>query len=115
MKKFFIKSLYSNKWRNQHKLSTILFISLQMNNRMISMLQLPDEYHLYLKLEKSLSDNTVDAYERDLLKLNQYLAEAHVRPEDADTEILRDFVIEIANLGIHPRSPARVISRIKTF
>lgn len=79
------------------------------------MLQLPDEYHLYLKLEKSLSDNTVDAYERDLLKLNQYLAEAHVRPEDADTEILRDFVIEIANLGIHPRSQARVISSIKSF
>lgn len=79
------------------------------------MLQLPEEYHLYLKLEKSLSNNTIDAYERDLLKLSHYLEEAHILAEEADTEVLRDFVIEIANLGIHPRSQARIISSIKSF
>lgn len=79
------------------------------------MLPLFDEYHLYLKLEKSLSVNTIDGYERDLLKLMQYLTEAHVKPEEASTEVLRDFIVEIAALGIHPRSQARILSSIKSF
>ena len=79
------------------------------------MLPLSDEYHLYLKLEKSLSVNTIDGYERDLLKLTQYLTEAHVKPEEASTEVLRDFIIEIASLGIHPRSQARILSSMKSF
>jgi len=79
------------------------------------MLPIPDEYHLYLKLEKALSANTIDAYERDLQKLTVYLSEAHVKPEEATTEILRDFIIEISSLGIHPRSQARILSSIKSF
>ena len=43
------------------------------------------------------------------------MEEAHILAEEADTEVLRDFVIEIANLGIHPRSQARIISSIKSF
>jgi len=79
------------------------------------MLSLADDYHIYLKLEKSLSPNTVEAYESDLLKLNNYLTDAHVSPEKATTEILRDFIIEISSLGIHPRSQARILSSIKSF
>ena len=79
------------------------------------MLSLNDEYHLYLKLEKALSDNSIEAYERDLLKLETYLADLHVKAEDASNEILRDFIIEIASLGIHPRSQARVLSSIRSF
>ena len=79
------------------------------------MLSLNDEYHLYLKLEKALSDNSIEAYERDLLKLETYLADIHLKAEDASNEILRDFIIEIASLGIHPRSQARVLSSIRSF
>jgi integrase/recombinase XerD len=79
------------------------------------MLPIPDDYHLYLKLEKSLSSNTIEAYESDLQKLNSYLSDAHVSPEKATTEILRDFIIEISSLGIHPRSQARILSSIKSF
>lgn len=79
------------------------------------MLPIPDDYHLYLKLEKSLSHNTIEAYERDLQKLNSYLTDAHVIPEKATTEVLRDFIIEISELGIHPRSQARILSSIKSF
>ncbi len=79
------------------------------------MLSIPDDYHLYLKLEKSLSPHTIEAYERDLQKLNSYLTDAHVSPEKASTEILRDFIIEISSLGIHPRSQARILSSIKSF
>ena len=79
------------------------------------MLSLADDYHIYLKLEKSLSPNTIEAYERDLQKLIDYLTDAHVTPENAETEILRDFIIEISSLGIHPRSQARILSSIKSF
>jgi len=79
------------------------------------MLSIPDDYHLYLKFEKNLSDNTIEAYERDLQKLTDYLTDAHVEPEKATTEILRDFIIDISELGIHPRSQARILSSIKSF
>jgi integrase/recombinase XerD len=79
------------------------------------MLPLRDEYHLYLKLEKGLSPNSVDAYERDLNKLVVFLADAKIAPIDATTSVLRDFVIEIANVGIHPRSQARILSGIKSY
>ncbi len=79
------------------------------------MLSISDEYHLYLKLEKSLSSNTIEAYESDLQKLSVYLADAHVELKDATFEILRDFIIEISELGIHPRSQARILSSIKSF
>lgn len=79
------------------------------------MLPLADEYHLYLKLEKGLSPNSVEAYERDLSKLVVFLADAKIPPEAATTPVLRDFVIEIANVGIHPRSQARILSGIKSY
>ena len=79
------------------------------------MLPILDEYHLYLKLEKSVSENTIEAYERDLVKLSSFLTDVHVALEAASTEILRDFIIEISSIGIHPRSQARILSSIKSF
>ena len=79
------------------------------------MLPILDEYHIYLKLEKGLSNNTIEAYESDLQKLSGYLSDAHILLEKATTEILRDFIIEISSLGIHPRSQARILSSIKSF
>ena len=79
------------------------------------MLPILDEYHLYLKLEKALSNNTIEAYESDLLKLSGYLSDVHIVLENATNEILRDFIIEISTLGIQPRSQARILSSIKSF
>jgi integrase/recombinase XerD len=83
--------------------------------KMRAMLSIHDEYHLYLKLEKGLSSHSVDAYERDLSKLTVFLKDAGITHEAAKTDVLRDFVIEIANIGIHPRSQARILSGIKSF
>ena len=47
--------------------------------------------------------------------METYLADLHVKAEHASNEILRDFIIEIASLGIHPRSQARVLSSIRSF
>jgi integrase/recombinase XerD len=82
---------------------------------MRAMISIHDEYHLYLKLEKGLSSHSVDAYERDLSKLTVFLKDAGITHEAATTDVLRDFVIEIANIGIHPRSQARILSGIKSF
>jgi integrase/recombinase XerD len=79
------------------------------------MLPIRDEYHLYLKFEKALSNNTIEAYESDLLKLSGYLSDAHLTLETAETNHIRDFVIELNSLGIHPRSQARILSSIKSF
>lgn len=79
------------------------------------MLSLRDTYLMYLRFEKNLSQNTIEAYERDFAKLEAYLSEAKIEPQDARTEHLRDFIIEINNLGIHPRSQARILSSIKSF
>jgi len=79
------------------------------------MLPILDEYHLYLKLEKALSNNSIEAYESDLLKLSGYLSDAHISLEAATNEQLRDFIVEISTLGIHPRSQARILSGIKSF
>lgn len=79
------------------------------------MLSLLQEYHIYLKMEKSLSHNTVDGYERDIHKLFSYLNDAHIEPNNAKIEHLRDFLVEIGKIGINERSQARLISGIKSF
>jgi len=79
------------------------------------MLSLTEEYELYLKLEKSLSANSVVAYMRDLAKLESYLLDAGVALEDATNDILSDFIIEQAETRIQPRSQARLLSGIKSF
>ena len=79
------------------------------------MISLFEEYHLYLKMEKSLSGNTIEGYERDLQKLFSYLNDAHLKPEEAEAKHLRDFIVEICEIGLNERSQARLISSIKSF
>ena len=73
------------------------------------------KYHAFLLLEKSLSANTIEAYERDLEKLLTYLGEAKINYKEVQLEHLRDFIIDLNDLGIHPRSQARIISGVKSF
>ncbi|MBO7316384.1 MAG: site-specific tyrosine recombinase XerD [Paludibacteraceae bacterium] len=73
------------------------------------------KYHAYLLLEKSLSKNTIDAYKRDLNTLLEYLEQIDVDVLDVKKEHLIDFLIELCNIGIQPRTQARVVSGIKSF
>ncbi|NSL86570.1 site-specific tyrosine recombinase XerD [Chitinophaga sp. Mgbs1] len=72
----------------------------------------------YLKLERSLSDNSIEAYLRDVEKLEQYLL-AHgkekLRPQDITLADLQACVQWISQLGMTPASQARTISGIKAF
>ena len=71
----------------------------------------------YLQLEKSLSDNTVQAYLRDIDLLTQYLQEKKSlkSPSDILLKDLQSFIKHIAELGMTASSQARIISGIKSF
>ncbi|HEX7905199.1 MAG TPA: site-specific tyrosine recombinase XerD [Chitinophagaceae bacterium] len=74
-------------------------------------------FKAYLQLEKSLSDNSVEAYLRDIDKLTQYLQEASSLKAPADVELkdLQHFLKWITELGMTASSQARIISGIKSF
>ena len=72
-------------------------------------------YKVYLKLEKSLSDNTVNAYLADIHKLYQFLADEQIHPQDVTLENLETFSATLRDLGIQPRSQARILSGIRSF
>lgn len=71
----------------------------------------------YLQLEKSLSDNSVEAYLRDIDKLTQFLLEGNDKKSPADISLkdLQHFLKWITELGMTAASQARIISGIKSF
>ena len=73
------------------------------------------KYKLYLKLEKSLSTNTIDAYLTDLGKLLRFLSEENIHVYDVTLEHLETFSAGLLDLGIHPSSQARILSGIRAF
>lgn len=72
-------------------------------------------YRQYLKLEKSLSGNTVGAYLSDLEKLLKYLAAEGKDFRDVTLDDLETFSAGLRDLGIQPRSQARILSGIRSF
>lgn len=72
-------------------------------------------YRQYLLLEKSLSPNTIEAYLADLDKLLQFLAAENVHVLDVTLDHLETFSTTLLDLGIHPRSQARILSGIRSF
>lgn len=72
-------------------------------------------YRRYLKLEKGYSANTLDAYMRDVDKLYRYLAVEQVNVLDVKLEDLEHFAAFISDLGIGPRSLARILSGVRQF
>ena len=73
------------------------------------------KYQQYLKLEKSLSKNTLDAYMTDLDKLLNFLQSENIEISDVCLDDLERFSAGLHDIGIHPRSQARIISGIKSF
>ena len=73
------------------------------------------KYKVYLRLEKSLSDNTVSAYLADISKLFQFLKDEQIHPLDVTLDNLETFSANLRDLGIQPRSQARILSGIRSF
>lgn len=73
------------------------------------------KYQQYLKLEKSLSPNTLDAYLTDLDKLISFLILEGIDILEVCLADLQRFAAGLHDIGIHPRSQARILSGIKSF
>lgn len=74
-----------------------------------------DRYKTYLRLEKALSSNSIDAYLTDLDKLTNFIESEGKKYEDVTYDDLQQFIARLRDIGIHPRSQARIISGIKSF
>ena len=73
------------------------------------------KYQQYLKLEKALSANTLDAYLTDLDKLLRFLKAENIDMLSVTLDDLQRFAAGLHDIGIHPRSQARIMSGIKSF
>jgi integrase/recombinase XerD len=62
-----------------------------------------------------MSRNTAQAYSDDVDKLTRFLAETGVAVDHASTADLETFVSTLHDVGIQPRSQARIISGVKSF
>jgi integrase/recombinase XerD len=74
-------------------------------------------FKAYLQLEKSLSDNSVEAYLRDVEKLTEYFQQSNnlKTPGEIQLKDLEKFLKWIAELGLNATSQARIISGIRAF
>ncbi|AOW16314.1 site-specific tyrosine recombinase XerD [Polaribacter vadi] len=74
------------------------------------------DYQLYLKIERGLSQNTVESYSRDLDKLTLFLEENDIKssPISIDKTMVQQFIYEVAK-KVNPRSQARIISGLRSF
>ena len=74
------------------------------------------DYQSYLKIERGVSDNTIDNYTRDIKKLKKFLEESNntISPVNISQETVQNFVYEAAKI-INPRSQARLISGLRSF
>lgn len=74
-------------------------------------------FKAWLQLEKSLADNSVAAYLRDIGKLTAFLEDSgrNKPPGDLELKDLEAFIKHINELGMTPASQARLISGIKSF
>jgi integrase/recombinase XerD len=74
-------------------------------------------YKAYLQLEKSLSDNSVDAYSHDLEKLTEFFLANNIdkKPNEVELKDLENFLKWINELGMTPSSQSRIISGLRSF
>ena len=71
-------------------------------------------YRMYLQLEKSLQQNSIEAYMADVERLSAYLG-GEVELLGATLETLRGFLSSMTDLGIAARSQARILSSLRSF
>ena len=73
------------------------------------------EFKYYLKVERSLADNSVNAYKRDVRKLADFCSKIKVDELNISVNEIREFIVDLNSKNISARSQARIISGIKAF
>ncbi len=74
-----------------------------------------EKYKMYLTLERRMSPNSIEAYIDDLQKLQSFLQTEQITLQQVRLEHLQTFVATLYDLGISPRSIARIISGVRSF
>ncbi len=76
-----------------------------------------EDFKKYLKIERGLSENSMNAYITDLIKLKDFLAvmEYQIPPDEVTAAHMKALLEHLASNGISARTQARVISGIKSF
>ena len=77
--------------------------------------QILRRYMQYLRLERSYTGNTMDAYVRDLQKLLNYYADTGIDFRHVTLEQLDRFSGSLQEMGVQPRSVARILSGVRSF
>ncbi len=74
-------------------------------------------FKAYLQLERSMADNTIEAYLHDVYMLQRHIQEAHPRIgiQDIDMDHLRSFIAVINELELSAATQSRILSGIKSF
>ena len=72
-------------------------------------------YGRYLKLQRNMSANTIDAYQRDLDKLLVFLKHKEKELTDVELSDLQNFAASLHDIGIGPRSQCRILSGVRSF
>ena len=73
------------------------------------------KYVRYLKLERNMSPNTLEAYQNDLEKLLAFLKRQEKHVLDVQLEDLQTFAAGLHDIGIGPRSQCRILSGVRSF
>ena len=73
------------------------------------------KYIRYLKLERNLSANTLEAYQQDIEKLLTFLDREEKHVLDVQLEDLQTFAAGLHDIGIGPRSQCRILSGVRSF
>jgi len=75
------------------------------------------QFQNYLKLERSLADNSINAYLHDVVKLKQFIeiSNINISPLEITNIHLQDFLKYINELGMTAYSQARILSGLKAF
>jgi len=74
-----------------------------------------NEFKYYLKVERSLSNNTIEAYVRDVNKLSHFSTADNIKLKNVNRQIIQLFIADLNKQSISARSQARIISSIKSF
>lgn len=74
------------------------------------------KYRRYLKLERNFTENTIEAYMRDVEKYVTFLRQAGIdSPVDAELKDVEAFSASLRDVGIGPRSQCRILSGVRSF
>lgn len=72
-------------------------------------------YIRYLRLERNMSANTIEAYRNDLAHLEAFMQHEGLAPADVRLEHLQAFAAQLHEWGVGARSQARVLSGVRSF